>query len=109
MSSTDVSTDASTATPAPGTIDMKLEVITIPVSDVDRAKAFYASLGWRLDIDLDRGRRPGSADHAHPSGCSIQFGKGHHAGLSRARWSAAARGRRTSTPPARISSAAASR
>jgi catechol 2,3-dioxygenase-like lactoylglutathione lyase family enzyme len=59
------------------TIDMKLEVIVIPVSDVDRAKAFYASLGWRLDADFpaDNGFRvvqftpPGSA-------CSLQFGAG---------------------------------
>jgi catechol 2,3-dioxygenase-like lactoylglutathione lyase family enzyme len=35
-----------------GTIDMGLEVVTLPVSDVDRAKRFYESLGWRLDIDL---------------------------------------------------------
>ena len=35
-----------------GTIDMKLEVVTFPVSDVDRAKSFYQSLGWRLDADL---------------------------------------------------------
>jgi catechol 2,3-dioxygenase-like lactoylglutathione lyase family enzyme len=55
--------------------DMKLEVVVIPVSDVDRAKAFYAGLGWRLDADFagDQGFRivqftpPGSA-------CSIQFG-----------------------------------
>lgn len=77
MSSTDVSTDASTATPAPGTIDMKLEVITIPVSDVDRAKSFYASLGWRLDADFDLG--PGiRAVQFTPthSGCSVSFGTG---------------------------------
>jgi len=33
------------------TINMKLEVVVIPVSDVDRAKRFYSDLGWRLDID----------------------------------------------------------
>nr|WP_028066950.1 VOC family protein [Solirubrobacter soli] len=38
--------------PAPGTVDYKLEVLTIPVSDVDRAKAFYGSLGWREDADF---------------------------------------------------------
>ena len=38
--------------PAAGTVDYKLEVLTIPVSDVDRAKAFYASLGWREDADF---------------------------------------------------------
>jgi len=55
--------------------DLKLEVVVIPVTDVDRAKRFYASLGWRLDADFafDNGVRviqftpPGS-------GCSIQFG-----------------------------------
>jgi catechol 2,3-dioxygenase-like lactoylglutathione lyase family enzyme len=57
------------------TVDLKLEVVVIPVSDVDRAKRFYASLGWRLDADFafNNGFRvvqftpPGSA-------CSIQFG-----------------------------------
>jgi catechol 2,3-dioxygenase-like lactoylglutathione lyase family enzyme len=38
--------------PLPGTSEMKLEVIVLPVSDVDRAKRFYANLGWRLDADL---------------------------------------------------------
>ncbi len=59
-----------------GSIDMKLEVVVVPVSDVDRAKRFYDGLGWRLDIDyLARdGFRviqftpPGSA-------CSVIFGK----------------------------------
>ena len=58
-------------------VDMKLEVVVVPVSDVDRAKGFYASLGWRLDADFpgDGGFRvvqltpPGSA-------CSIIFGSG---------------------------------
>jgi catechol 2,3-dioxygenase-like lactoylglutathione lyase family enzyme len=57
-------------------IDMKLEVLVIPVSDVDQAKQFYADLGWRLDADFpfDNGFRvvqftpPGS-------GCSVQFGR----------------------------------
>ena len=57
------------------TVDLKLEVVVIPVSDVDAAKAFYAGLGWRLDADFgfDNGFRvvqltpPGS-------GCSVQFG-----------------------------------
>src|ERR1700752_3881736 len=40
-----------TATKAP-TVDMKFEIAVIPVSDVDRAKAFYANLGWRLDADF---------------------------------------------------------
>ncbi|MGD9737041.1 MAG: VOC family protein [Solirubrobacterales bacterium] len=56
---------------------MKLEVVVLPVADVDRAKAFYQSLGWRLDADLpgEGGFRvvqltpPGSA-------CSVIFGRG---------------------------------
>jgi hypothetical protein len=38
-----------------GTMDMKLEVVVIPMSDVDRAKRFYGNLGWRLDIDYAAG------------------------------------------------------
>jgi catechol 2,3-dioxygenase-like lactoylglutathione lyase family enzyme len=47
-------TDATTSTQPPdvGTIDMKLEVVTVPVSDVDQSKRFYRSLGWRLDADI---------------------------------------------------------
>ena len=55
--------------------DMKLEVIVIPVADVDRAKRFYESLGWRLDADFpfDNGFR--AVQFTPPgSGCSIQFG-----------------------------------
>ena len=54
MSSTgaSASTDTSMETQEVGSIDMKLEVVTLPVSDVDRAKRFYQSLGWRLDADI---------------------------------------------------------
>lgn len=52
MSGTDVSPDASAQTLAPAAIDMNLEVVTLPVSDVDRAKRFYQTLGWRLDADI---------------------------------------------------------
>ncbi len=38
-----------------GTSEMKLEIIVVPVSDVDRAKAFYGGLGWRLDADYSSG------------------------------------------------------
>jgi predicted enzyme related to lactoylglutathione lyase len=51
MASSDVSS-SSTQTSEGGTVDMKLEVVTLPVSDVDRAKRFYQSLGWRLDADI---------------------------------------------------------
>jgi catechol 2,3-dioxygenase-like lactoylglutathione lyase family enzyme len=56
-------------------IDMKLEALVIPVSDVDRAKQFYANLGWRLDADFrfDNGFRVVQFTPAG-SGCSIQFG-----------------------------------
>ena len=50
--STGESPGASTEVPEVGTIDMALEVVTVPVSDVDRAKRFYQSLGWRLDVDF---------------------------------------------------------
>ncbi len=56
-------------------IDMKLEAIVIPVSDVDRAKKFYGDLGWRLDADFpfDNGFRV--VQFTSPgSGCSVQFG-----------------------------------
>jgi len=58
---------------AVGTVDMKLEVIVIPVSDVDRAEKFYQRLGWRQDVTP-----PGSGVFQftpHGSACSIQFGK----------------------------------
>jgi len=75
MSSTDVA--ASTEAPGLSTIDMLLEVVTLPVSDVDRAKNFYTSLGWRMDIDLavSDDFRVVQVTPPH-SGCSIQFGKG---------------------------------
>jgi catechol 2,3-dioxygenase-like lactoylglutathione lyase family enzyme len=75
MSSTPASSEHATQTPSAATVDLKLEVVVIPVSDVDRAKRFYGGLGWRLDADFafDNGFRvvqftpPGS-------GCSVQFG-----------------------------------
>src|SRR5437660_1088719 len=75
MSATQTSNEHATDTPTAATVDLKLEVVVIPVSNVDRAKSFYASLGWRLDADFafDNGFRvvqftpPGS-------GCSVQFG-----------------------------------
>jgi catechol 2,3-dioxygenase-like lactoylglutathione lyase family enzyme len=54
----------------------KLEVIVIPVSDVDRAKEFYGRLGWRLDADYDSGKDFRVIQFTPPgSGCSIIFGK----------------------------------
>jgi len=58
-------------------VDEKLEVIVIPVSDVDRAKEFYGSLGWRLDADLAAGDSFRIVQLTPPgSACSIQFGTG---------------------------------
>ena len=57
-------------------LDMKLEVVVIPVSDVSRAKEFYASLGWRLDADFAAGDDFRVIQFTPPgSGCSIIFGK----------------------------------
>lgn len=57
-------------------MDMKLEVLVIPVSDVDRAKAFYESLGWRLDADFANGEDWRGIQFTPPgSGCSVIFGK----------------------------------
>jgi len=73
----DVSGDASMETPEIGSIDMNLEVVTLPVSDVDRAKSFYQGLGWRLDIDLVVSDDARTVQLTPPhSGCSIQVGKG---------------------------------
>jgi catechol 2,3-dioxygenase-like lactoylglutathione lyase family enzyme len=59
-----------------GTADMKLEVVVIPVSDVDRAKRFYGDLGWRLDIDYAPTDNYRVIQFTPPgSGCSIIFGK----------------------------------
>ena len=56
---------------------MELEVVTLPVSDVDRAKSFYQSLGWRLDIDLAVSDDIRTVQFTPPhSQCSIHFGKG---------------------------------
>ena len=74
MSTTEVrSADVPVSTKA-GTFDMKLEVVEIPVSDVERAARFYARLGWRQDVTP-----PGSGifQFTPPgSGCSVQWGAG---------------------------------
>jgi catechol 2,3-dioxygenase-like lactoylglutathione lyase family enzyme len=57
-------------------VDMKLEVVLLGVSDVDRAKAFYENLGWRLDIDVANGDFRGVQVTPHNSEASIIFGKG---------------------------------
>ena len=58
-------------------VDMKLEVVVIPVSDVDRAKSFYGDLGWRLDADFVVGDDFRVVQFTPPgSPCSIHFGRG---------------------------------
>jgi catechol 2,3-dioxygenase-like lactoylglutathione lyase family enzyme len=55
---------------------MKFEIVVIPVSDVDRAKQFYAKLGWRLDADYDNGKDFRIIQFTPPgSGCSVIFGR----------------------------------
>ena len=57
-------------------VDMKFEIVVIPVSDVDRAKEFYGRLGWRLDADYDNGDDFRVIQFTPPgSRCSVIFGK----------------------------------
>jgi catechol 2,3-dioxygenase-like lactoylglutathione lyase family enzyme len=75
--SSDAGTANSTETTGISTIDMGLEVVTVPVSDVERAKRFYQSLGWRLDADFSIGDNARLVQMTPPhSQCSIHFGKG---------------------------------
>jgi len=77
MGSTDVSNEMTSPTQTPLGVDMNLEVVTLPVSDVDRAKNFYENLGWRLDIDLVVSDDVRTVQFTPPhSGCSIQIGTG---------------------------------
>ena len=79
MSSTQTSTEqqAPTGVPTAATVDLKLEVVVIPVSDVDGAKRFYEGLGWRLDADFAAGENWRVVQFTPPgSPCSIHFGKG---------------------------------
>jgi len=65
------------STPKSQPMDMALEVVVIPVADVDRAVRFYAGLGWRLDADIANGNDSRLVQFTPPgSACSIQFGKG---------------------------------
>ena len=66
----------STSRTSPAKVDLKFEIVVIPVSDVDRAKEFYTKLGWRLDADFDSGQDFRVIQFTPPgSGCSIIFGK----------------------------------
>ena len=75
MSTTAIRSKDATTDPRVGQVDMKLEVITIPVSDVDRAKEFYGGLGWRLDADFKDGGDRAVQFTPPGSQCSIHLGK----------------------------------
>ena len=71
-----MSTSAVRIDTAVAPVDMKFEIVVISVSDVDRAKEFYAKLGWRLDADYDNGKDFRIIQFTPPgSSCSIIFGK----------------------------------
>jgi catechol 2,3-dioxygenase-like lactoylglutathione lyase family enzyme len=76
MSTEAVRPDDPTSDASVARVDMKFEIVVIPVSDVDRAKDFYGRLGWRLDADYDSGNDFRVIQFTPPgSGCSIIFGK----------------------------------
>jgi catechol 2,3-dioxygenase-like lactoylglutathione lyase family enzyme len=76
MSSNQARNETATEAPSTRTVDMRLEVVVIPVSDVDRAKSFYNGLGWRLDADFAAGDDWRAIQFTPPgSGCSVIFGK----------------------------------
>lgn len=69
--------EESTARPTAATIDAKLEVVVIPVADVERARRFYQGLGWRLDADFNNGGDWHLVQMTPPgSATSVMFGKG---------------------------------
>ena len=77
MSSTQISEERATQIPAAATVDLKLEVVVVPVSDVERSKRFYGNLGWRLDADFAAGDTWRLVQMTPPgSPCSVMFGKG---------------------------------
>jgi catechol 2,3-dioxygenase-like lactoylglutathione lyase family enzyme len=73
--STELSSDTATQASASTGVAMKFEVTALPVSDIDRAKAFYEKLGWRLDIDFEPAPGVRGVQFTPPgSAASIQFG-----------------------------------
>jgi catechol 2,3-dioxygenase-like lactoylglutathione lyase family enzyme len=72
----DVQTNDAAGAASVRKVDMKFEIVVIPVSDVERAKEFYGRLGWRLDADFDNGKDFRVVQFTPPgSGCSVIFGK----------------------------------
>src|SRR5215204_5404880 len=81
MSSTQTDNEHATEIPT-AAVDLKLEVVPIPVADVDRAKRFYEGLGWRLDADFSSGDDWRVVQLTPPgSPCSVMFGKGFTSGV----------------------------
>jgi len=77
MSSTQTSSEQTHATAGGGVVELKLEVVVLPVADVDRAKSFYGRLGWREDADFATGEEFRVVQLTPPgSQCSVIFGKG---------------------------------
>jgi catechol 2,3-dioxygenase-like lactoylglutathione lyase family enzyme len=74
MSSTQTINEPATLTPTAATVDFKLEVVVLPVSDVDRAKRFYEGLGWRLDGEFTNGDWRAVQMTPPGSPCSVHFG-----------------------------------
>ena len=76
MSTNEVHSNDAAGNAGVARIDMKLEVVVIPVSDVERSKEFYGRIGWRLDIDRSAGEDFRLVQFTPPgSGCSVHFGK----------------------------------
>jgi catechol 2,3-dioxygenase-like lactoylglutathione lyase family enzyme len=76
MSTTEVLSKDATRDARVARVDTKLEIVVIPVSNIDRAKEFYGRLGWRLDADYDNGADFRVIQFTPPgSGCSVIFGK----------------------------------
>jgi len=80
MSSTQTGHEHATLVTSAATVDLKLEVIVIPVADIDRAKRFYADLGWRFDIDLGSGENRVVQLTPPGSPCSIHLRQGNQNG-----------------------------
>lgn len=77
MSGNDVPSDGAAVSPLPKPGEMWLEVVALPVANIDRAKEFYMRLGWRLDADIIFSEDVRVVQFTPPgSGCSIGFGKG---------------------------------
>ena len=74
MSTTKVQANGTNGSMNEASVDLKLEVVVIPVSDVDRSREFYTELGWRLDADIDNDGVKLVQVTSPGSSCSVQFG-----------------------------------